>query len=183
MTETERNRLLEEMIAKVLQESMMQPRSAIQKVHVIFDRQWHHQNYRLWEQLPVYQTHQVHAIVPSEADDAYRKRVEEIYTFSSIKDETEYMPFREDDIILIPYIERNDAIWIAQGLACSYVSTMVKHGFQAGARLYIFPTSIEPLSGKEPLAYQEKILSYYRELLELGFHYIDHVKETILSKE
>ena len=53
---------------------------------------------------------------------------------------------------------------------------MVKKAFTAGASIYVLPTSIEPLSGKEPGPYQQMVQGYYQKIFELGIRYIDHIR-------
>ena len=84
--------------------------------------------------------------------------------------------FTEHDYLVLPYIPRNDVIHIALGYSQSHLSEVVKRAFTQGTNVYVLPTSIEPLSGKEPSPYQRWFKSTINVYLNLGVQYIDHIR-------
>ena len=104
------------------------------------------------------------------------RRVKEIHPFLMQYPYGEEPTFTEHDCIVLPYIGRNDVIHIALGYSQSDLSEVVKKAFTAGASIYVLPTSIEPLSGKEPGPYQQMVQGYYQKIFELGIRYIDHIR-------
>lgn len=108
----------------------------------------------------------------------------------SLKKETKNLfdnvvPYREfciagkDEIVLFPVISRNEVIEIASCRACSPVTEVIKKCFENGNRICLLKSGMEKLTGKEPRKYQEKILGYYRELLEMDIQVVNNIKELL----
>ena len=174
MKDRDLSRLLEDMVARILAEQSHE--QSVRKLYVVFDEQWHHENYALANQLTTCDFTQVHAIVPKNGDPEMERRVKEIHPFLMQYPYGEEPAFTEHDCIVLPYIGRNDVIHIALGYSQSDLSEVIKKAFTAGASIYVLPTSIEPLSGKEPGPYQQMVQGYYQTIFELGIRYIDHIR-------
>ena len=164
MEDKDLTRILEDMVARILAEQNATKK--LRKLYVAFDDIWHHENYSLASQLISYKERPVYALVAKPCDSEMERRVKEVYPFLML-----HSYDAEPN-----YIGRNDVIHIALGYSQSYLSEVVKRAFAQGASVYVLPTSIEPLSGKEPIPYQEMVRSYYKRIFELGIQYIDHIR-------
>lgn len=175
MEDKDLTRILEDMVARILAEQNVTRK--LRKLYVAFDDEWHHENYSLANQLALYKDRPVYAIVTKPCDVEMERRVKEIYPFLMLHAYGEGLTFTENDCLVLPYIPRNDVIHIALGYSQSHLSEVVKKAFTQGASVYVLPTSIEPLSGKEPNPYQKMVQGYYQRIFELGIQYIDHIRD------
>ena len=174
MEDKDLTRILEDMVARILAEQNATKK--LRKLYVAFDDIWHHENYSLASQLISYKERPVYALVAKPCDSEMERRVKEVYPFLMLHSYDAEPNFTENDCVVLPYIPRNDVIHIALGYSQSYLSEVVKRAFAQGASVYVLPTSIEPLSGKEQIPYQEMVRSYYKRIFELGIQYIDHIR-------
>ena len=174
MEDKDLTRILEDMVARILAEQNVTKK--LSKLYVAFDDLWHHENYSLANQLVSYKERPVYAIVSKPCDEEIERRVKEIYPFLMLHSYEDEITFKEHDCLVLPYIPRNDVIHIALGYSQSHLSEVVKIAFTQGTNVYVLPTSIEPLSGKEPSPYQKMVQEYYQRLFELGVQYIDHIR-------
>ena len=174
MEDKDLTRILEDMVARILAEQNATKK--LRKLYVAFDDIWHHENYSLASQLISYKERPVYALVAKPCDSEMERRVKEVYPFLMLHSYDAAPNFTENDCVVLPYIPRHDVIHIALGYSQSYLSEVVKRAFAQGESVYVLPTSIEPLSGKEPIPYQEMVRSYYKRIFELGIQYIDHIR-------
>lgn len=178
MKEFELRPLLETIIRRVLQEEGLLQKETVaplQRLYCVCNEEWDYRYYRLRDEFST--SFDVHAIVLGSMTAEYHKRLDEVYPFTSIREVNSMHALTESDKIILPYMRRDDVIQIAQGYGMSPMASLVRKAFEAGTPVYMLPYSLDKLTGKEPKAYQDKILSYHRDILDLGIQYINSVRD------
>lgn len=108
--------------------------------------------------------------------DEFRTKAQELklgYDILTVKD---FKVESDNEILVFPVISRNDIIDIASCTDKTATTKVVRRCFEEGAKIYFMKFGIEKLTGKEPEKYKQRILAYYREILEFNIEMIDDIR-------
>lgn len=74
----------------------------------------------------------------------------------------------ENAVTVFPVVPRDLVCKTALGISDTLQTQWIVSSMEAGSRIVFLTSGLVPFTGKEPKAYVNKILSYYRTLLEYG---------------
>ena len=168
MEDKDLTRILEDMVARILAEQNATKK--LRKLYVAFDDIWHHENYSLASQLISYKERPVYALVAKPCDSEWSVELRK-YILSLCYILMMQSRILQRMIVWYYRISHEMMSFILHWGIVNHICQKLLKGFgRQGASVYVLPTSIEPLSGKEPIPYQEMVRSYYKRIFELGIH-------------
>ena len=77
-----------------------------------------------------------------------------------------------DSISIYPTFSRNSMCEIALGMDAHFSSVFMRKDFEAGRKSVVLLSGLDPFTGKEPLVYRDKVISYIREMLKMGVRFV-----------
>lgn len=170
----ELEQLLRKVIARILQEQIEQQNP--KHTYIVFHEEWDNRYYLLLDELKTIQAKGVYAITLSDQISDLKEQIGNLYSFEKILLLEECNIVNDTDIVVFPVMHRDEVIHIVQGYSNTKVTKLVRNCFENAVSIYCLRYGIEKLTGKEPEKYQQKILSYYREMLEYGIEMIENIK-------
>ena len=168
--------IIKNIINKIMEENIVVSTPVKKITYVVFNEQWDNRYYILLEELKQIRNMKFNAVLLCRDSTSYRDKIEEFYMFEKILTIEEFFCENELDIVIFPVIKRNEIINISNCINNTGTTEIVKRCFENGNKIYLLKSGIEKLTGKEPEKYKEKILNYYKQILEFDIEIIDNLK-------
>lgn len=185
VSEKDFNAILRKIIRQVLieQEKISLENQSLQlerekKIYIAVNEEWDNRYYLFFEELKKLNKN-IKILILGDKIDKFRTKSQELELNYDILTIDDFEIESEEDIVVFPVISRNDIIDIASCTNRTPITKVVRKCFEIGAKIYFMKFGIEKLTGKEPEKYKQKILAYYREILEFNIEMIDDIKAVI----
>ena len=182
VSEKDFNAILRKIIRQVLieQEKISSEQQLLslkeeKKVYIAVNEEWDNRYYLFFEELKKLNKN-VKILILGDKVDEFRTKAQELklgYDILKVKD---FKVESDNEMVVFPVISRNDIIDIASCTDKTATTKVVRRCFEEGAKIYFMKFGIEKLTGKEPEKYKQRILAYYREILEFNIEMIDDIR-------
>ena len=86
-------------------------------------------------------------------------------------------------VSIYPSFSRNSLCESALGMDHSFAASFLRKDFEEGRKSLILIAGLDPFTGKEPKAYQEKVLSYIRELARMEVLFVKDTSNSAVFAE
>ncbi|NRT73428.1 hypothetical protein [Clostridium beijerinckii] len=166
---------LRELVIKAIQ--LLQAESSIQnlfiprkKLYVIFTEEWNNKYSSLFEELDKRNEYEVYAVLP---DGIYNDfHLSNLKKFSVCKSviSRQNADFDESSeyLTVFPVVPREIVVKTALCIDDIFESRWIFKSMEKGQRIILLSSGLEKFTGKEPPSYINKILNYYKTLLEFN---------------
>jgi hypothetical protein len=166
---------LRELVIKAIQ--LLQSESSIEnqfipkkKLYVIFTEEWNNKYSSLFEQLNKQNEYDVYAVLPYEIyNDFHLNNLKKFSVCKSIINRN-YVNFDDltEYITVFPVVPREIIVKTALCIDDIFESKWIFKSMEKGQRTILLTSGFKRFSGKEPPKYINKILDYYKTLLEFN---------------
>jgi hypothetical protein len=165
---------LKEIIIRVIhqikEESLNNTRLRKKKVYVIIDKNWEEKDNEFFKQLPNASRYEIDLVVPMFIKEKgflaqWEKNNAGIHIITQEEANTQELL---EYTTIFPKIPRDTLVKTALGISDTFETKWILQAFEKGQKIIMLQTGFDPLTGKEPRAYQERIKTYYKTLLEYG---------------
>jgi len=157
------------------------------KLYVILTEEWNGQYWSFFEKLNEQNEYDVYAVIPSKINsNLHLNNLKKFQVCKGIVDEKDiHLEHLHEYLTVFPIVPRNIIVKTA---LCddTFETKWIFKCMENGQRIIFIKSGLEKFSGKEPLSYRNKILDYYRTLLEFDIEITDFIMQkenNILSKE
>lgn len=166
---------LRELVIKAIQ--LLQSESSIQnlfipqkKLYVIFTEEWNNKYLSLFEELEKRNEYEVYAVLPDGIyNDSYLSNLKKFNVCKSVISRNN-VNFDElsEYLTVFPVVPREVIVKTALCISDIFESRWIFKSMEKGQRTILLSSGLEKFTGKEPPSYINKILNYYKTLLEFN---------------
>ena len=183
---------LRELIIKAIElvkvENEAQKAVLKKKLYVIFTEEWNGAYWSFFEKLNEENKYEVYAVIPERIDS--KLHLNNLNKFQVCKEiitekEIDYKKLTEY-ITVFPIVPRDIVVKTALCIEDTFETKWIFNCMEKGQKIIFSKAGLQKFTGKEPLSYKNKILDYYRTLLEFDIEITDSIVEKEnhkLSKE
>jgi len=149
------------------------------KLYVMLTETWNNKYWNFFEELNNQNEYDVYAIIPDKINDSLL--INNLRKFEICKGIVHEKDVHFDELIeyttVFPMVPRNVIVKTALCIDDTFETKWIFKCMEKGQRIILLKSGLQRFSGKEPLGYINKILDYYRTLLEFDIEISDSVIE------
>lgn len=151
------------------------------KLYVIFTEEWNGTYWSFFEKLNEENKYEVYAVIPERINN--KLNLNNLNKFQVCKEiitekEIDYKKLTEY-ITVFPIVPRDIVVKTALCIEDTFETKWIFKCMEKGQKIIFCKAGLHKFSGKEPLSYKNKILDYYRTLLEFDIE----ISDSIVGKE
>lgn len=145
------------------------------RLYVILTEGLNHKYISFFDNLNKQEEYEAYVIVsPYEDKKALEDKFREFHSIKAVVNINEInLQELSRYITIFPMISRNTVVKTALCLDDDLYTKWIFKSMEKGERIVILKSGLDRFTGKEPVAYRQKILGYYRTLLEYDIEIID----------
>ena len=147
------------------------------KLYVMFTEKWNGKYWNFFEELNKQNEYEAYAVIPSKINNTlHLNNLKKFEVCKGIIDE-EDVNFDEltEYITVFPIAPRNVIVKTALCIDDTFETKWIFKCMEKGQRIILLKSGLERFSSKEPLSYRNKIIDYYRTLLEFDIEISDYI--------
>lgn len=149
------------------------------KLYVIMVEEWNGVYWDFFERLNKENQYDVYGVISNEINNSIH--INNLKKFKVCKDIINEKDVDFDEIseyiTIFPIVPRNIVIKTALCIDDTFETNWIFKCMEKGQRIIFLSSGLQKFSGKEPLSYRNKILEYYRTLLEFDIEISDWIIE------
>lgn len=158
------------------------------KLYVILTEEWNGQYWSFFEKLNEQNEYDVYAVISSKINNnLHLNNLKKFQVCKGIVDEKDmHLEHLHEYLTVFPIVPRNIIVKTALCIDDTFETKWIFKCMENGQRIIFIKSGFEKFSGKEPLSYKNKILDYYRTLLEFDIEITDFImqkEKNVLSIE
>lgn len=140
------------------------------KLYVILTEEWNSRYWNFFNQINEQDQYEVYAVISSKIiNNLHINNLKKFKVCRGIIDEDNINYDELDEYITVfPSISRNIVVKTALCINDTFETQWIFKAMETGQRIILLSSGLEKFTGKEPKAYLNKILNYYRTLLEFN---------------
>ncbi|MBM7835675.1 hypothetical protein [Clostridium sardiniense] len=145
------------------------------KLYVIFTEEWNSKYWGFFESLNKINKYDVYAVIPSRiTNNIHVNNLKKFQVCKGIIEEKDVkFDDLEDYITVFPIIPRSLVAKVALCIDDTFEAKWIFKNMEKGQRTILCRSGLAKMTGKEPSSYVNKILGYYRTLLEFNIEISD----------
>lgn len=149
------------------------------KLYVIFTEECSDEYLSFFEKLEKQNKYEVYAVVQSEKyDDVYLNNLKKFNVFKEIIDKNQVnLNELTEYVTIFPVVPREVIVKTALCIDDIFETKWIFKSMEKGQKIILLRSGLERFSGREPLSYINKILNYYRTLLEFNIEIIEDITQ------
>ncbi|MGG7098256.1 hypothetical protein [Clostridium sardiniense] len=153
------------------------------KLYVIFTEEWNSKYWDFFENLNKINKYDVYAVIPSRiTNNLHINNLKKFKVCKGIIDEKDVdFDDLENYITVLPTISRSLVAKVALCIDDTFETNWIFKNMEKGERTILLKSGLVKMTGKEPSSYVNKILGYYRTLLEFNIEISDEIVD--INKE
>ncbi len=157
---------LEEMIVRILKELKLKEES--ETYYIVFSSPWNNLYYLALEELKNLDVN-LYALISKDINYEHQKEIQDSLNWRNIFlfDDTSDIDYKDGKTIFLK-LSRNNIIDIANMYSKDFETNLVKKMLSEGQDIFYWDKGLEKVTGKEPIAYKNKLLKYYEEVFNFG---------------
>lgn len=147
------------------------------KLYVIFTEEWNSKYWGFFESLNKINKYDVYAVIPSRiTNNIHVNNLKKFQVCKGIIDEKDVkFDDLEDYITVFPIIPRSLVAKVALCIDDTFEAKWIFKNMEKGQKTILCKSGLDKMTGKEPSSYVNKILGYYRTLLEFDIEISDEI--------
>lgn len=147
------------------------------KVYVIFTEEFNSKYLSFFKSLNKKSEYEAYAVVPSEIyNDELISNLKKFQVCKSIINRNNIdINELSDYLTVFPIISRNTVVKTALCIEDTFETKWIFNSIEKGEKIILLQSGLEKFSGNEPLSYINKILDYYRTLLEFDIEIVEDI--------
>lgn len=149
------------------------------KLYVIITEEWNGRYWSFFEKLNEQYEYEVYAVIPSRINTSLHiNNLKKFQVCKGIVDEKD-VNFDEltEYLTVFPIVPRDIIVKTALCIEDTFETKWIFKCMENGQNIIFLKSGLQKFSGKEPLSYRNKILDYYRTLLEFDIEITDCIIE------
>lgn len=179
MDEKRLRELVIKSIESIMSESSQNTLIHKKKLYVILTEEWNGEYWRFFEKINEQSEYDAYAVISTNIkNNLYLNNLKKFQVCKGIIDEKD-VNFDEmsEYITVFPILSRNIVVKTALCIDDTFETNWIFKAMEKGQRIIFLKSGLQKFSGKEPLSYRNKILDYYRTLLEFDIEISDCIKQ------
>lgn len=151
------------------------------KLYVILTEKWNSRYWNFFNEINEQDQYEVYAVISSKViDNLHINNLKKFRVCRGIinEDNINYDELNEY-ITVFPLISRNIVVKTALCINDIFETQWIFKAMETGQRIVLLSSGLEKFTGREPKAYLNKILNYYRTLLEFNIEITEKVSGSI----
>lgn len=149
------------------------------KLYVIITEEWNRKYWDLFERLDEQNEYEVYVVISNRLNTSLH--LNNLKKFKVCKEIVNEKDVNFDELIeyltVFPIISREIIVKTALCIEDTFETKWIFKGIENGQRIIFLKSGLQKFTGKEPLSYRNKILDYYRTLLEFDIEITDFIIE------
>lgn len=149
-----------------------------ENLYVIFTEDWNSKYWTVMQKLNEENKYNVYAVISNKVNNTlHLNNLKKFKICKKILTE-EDINFKNMDkyLTLFPIISRKTVVKTALCLDDTFETKWIFNSMEKGQRIILLKSGLKKFTGKEPISYVKKILSYYKTLLEFNIEIYDDIK-------
>jgi hypothetical protein len=138
-------------------------------LYVLFTAPWDHRFYPFADELKTKKNCRFCGVVSPDLPQQDLERLRTLADWSSIAAWESIRPERlENSVTVLPVASRDTVVKAALCISDTYETKWIRAAMEQGGTVVLPRSGLERFTGREPEKYKRKVLSYYRDLLEMN---------------
>lgn len=149
------------------------------RLYVILTEEWNSSYWNFFEQLNEQEEYEAFAIISGKINNTlHLNNLRKFQVCKGIIDEKDvHFDEMSEYTTVFPIVPRNIIVKTALCIDDTFETKWIFQCMEKGQRIIFLKSGLQRFSGKEPLSYRNKILDYYRTLLEFDIEIVDCIMQ------
>lgn len=147
------------------------------KLYVILTEEWNGAYWKFFERLSERDEYDVYVVITSKINsNLHLNNLRKFNICKNIIDEKDiYFDELSEYTTVFPKVPRELVVKTALCIEDTFETKWISKSMEKGQRIIFLKSGLQKFSGKEPVSYRNKILDYYRTLLEFDIEITDFI--------